>query len=194
MCYNDLQAKKQQLRNKMIKHQKTIETLIWIAIVMSTMSFFGFVYEEIDFIPNYFSKTPMEAKIQWNSFHSLTNPAYYHIPPSIIAIFSITVIWFYNQYLSKRQIGKLRVVSILILLVNILTGIAVTQINDKLYFEIPVDNSETVKDLATIWAILNFIRIFFTAICTIMLVKMFSIKLIINNSRKKKPAGNKELS
>jgi hypothetical protein len=147
------------------------------------MSFFGFVYEEIDFIPNYFSQTPMEAKIQWNSFHSLTNPAYYHIPPSIIAIFSITMIWFYKQHLSNRQIRKLRVVSIMIIIINILTGIAVTQINDKLYFETPVNNSETVKGLATTWAILNFIRILSTAICTIILVKMFSIKLITYDSK-----------
>lgn len=167
----------------MSKQQKIIVILFWIAIIANTMSFFGFVYEEIDFIPNYFSKTPMEAKIQWNSFHSLTNPAYYHIPPSIIAIFSIAIIWFYNQLLSNRQIRILKTVSIIIILINILTGIAVTQINDKLFFEIPIENSETVKRLATIWAILNFIRLSFTAICTIMLIKMFSIKLIIINPK-----------
>lgn len=167
----------------MSKQHKTIVILIWIAIVANAMSFFGFVYEEIDFIPNYFSKTPMEAKIQWNSFHSLTNPAYYHIPPSIAAILSITVIWFYKKYLSNRQIRILKVASIMIILINILTGIAVTQINDKLYFDMSVDSSETVKRLATIWAVLNFIRLSFTAICAILLMKMFSIKLIINKSK-----------
>lgn len=146
------------------------------------MSFFGFVYEEIDFIPNYFSTTPIEAKAHWNSFHSLTNPAYYHILPSLIAIFSVVAIWFYKAYLSKRQIRKLRIVSIAIILINVLTVIAVTQINDKLYFEIPIESSETVKSLATIWAILNFIRLVLTAICTIMLIKMFSIDLIGNTN------------
>ena len=71
----------------------------------------------------------------------------------------------------------------MIILINILTGMAVTQINDKLYFNLPVNDSESVKDLAKIWAILNFIRLSFTAICTVILVKMFSIKLVINSSK-----------
>ena len=88
----------------MSEQQKKITILLWTTIIASAMSFFGFVYEEIDFIPNYLSLTPIEAKIHWNSFHSLTNPAFYHIPPSIIAIFSITMIWFYKQHLSNRKI------------------------------------------------------------------------------------------
>lgn len=145
------------------------------------MSFFGFVYEEIDFIPNYFTTSPIDARTQWNNFHSLTNPAYYHILPSIIAIFSIVVVWFYKQHLLKRQIKKLKTASIIIVLINILTGIAVTQINDKLFFELPIENAATVINLAITWAILNFIRLFLTAICIIVLVKMFSINLIIDN-------------
>lgn len=167
----------------MDKQQKIIVILIWTAIIASAMSLFGFVYEGIDFIPNYFGTSPIEAKMQWNNFHSITNPAYYHIPPSAIAIVAIIMIWFYRRHLLTQNIRKLKTVSILIVLINILTGIAVTQINDKLYFEMPIEHSETVKNLAITWAILNFIRLVLTALCTITLVKMFSIKL-------KKPNGS----
>lgn len=172
----------------MAKHKKTINkriiVFIWGAIIASAMSFFGFIYEEIDFIPNYFGATPTEAKIQWSSFHSLTNPAYYHIPPSIVAIFCIAMIWFYKQHLSDSQLKKLKIASVVTILINILTGIAVTQINDKLYFGTSINNSETVKNLAIIWATLNFIRLSLVAVCIVLLVKMFSIRLIINNKLK----------
>lgn len=163
---------------------KRITILIWTAIIACAMSFFGFVYEQIDFIPNYLSTTPIEAKMHWTSFHSITNPAYYHIPASIVAICCIAVIWYYRQHLSETQIRKLRVASLLTILVNILTGIAVTQINDKLYFGTQINNSETVKNLAIVWATLNFIRLFFVALCTVKLVKMFSIGLIITEEKK----------
>lgn len=161
-------------------HTKRITTFIWIAIIASTMSFFGFVYEEIDFIPNYFGIAPLEAQIQWSGFHSLTNPAYYHIPPSIVAIFGLGMIWFYRSDLTKLQLRKLKIASVITILINILTGIAVTQINDKLYFGTTMNSSETIKNLAIIWGVLNFIRLSFVAICIVVLVKMFSIKLIIN--------------
>lgn len=163
---------------------KRITILIWTAIIACTMSFFGFVYEQIDFIPNYLGATPIEAKMHWNNFHSITNPAYYHIPASIIAICCIAVIWYYRQYLTKTQIRKLRVVSLLTILVNVLTGIAVTQINDKLYFGTQIDNSETIKSLAIVWGVLNFIRLSFVAICAVLLVKMFSISLITVEGKK----------
>lgn len=154
---------------------KRIIAFVWIAIIASTMSLFGFVYEEIDFIPNYFTANPIEAKIQWSNFHSVTNPAHYHIPASIGAIFSIIAIWFYKQQLSNQQRRNLKTASVMIILINIVTGIAVTQINDKLYFAAPVDNAEMVRNLAVIWATLNFIRLSCAAICTTALVKMFSM-------------------
>jgi hypothetical protein len=165
----------------MEKNLKIISIAIWIAIITSTMSFFGFVYEEIDFIPNFFNSHPIESKLNWNSFHSITNPSHYHILPAICCIFSLTIIWFNKHHIALQQISKLKVASILVIIVNILTGIAVTYINDKLYFNKTVE-STTLKNLAIAWATLNFVRITLTAIYTVILMKMFSIKLIINQN------------
>lgn len=145
------------------------------------MSFYGFVYEEIDFIPNFFNSHPIESKLHWNSFHSITNPSYYHILPSICCMFSLAIIWFFRRHLESQQISKLKAASIFVVIVNILTGIAVTLINDKLYFEKTVEPT-TLKNLAMVWATLNFIRITLTAIHTAILMKMFSIKLIIKQN------------
>lgn len=160
---------------------RRIANLIWVAVIASTMSFFGFVYEAIDFIPNYFGPAPIEAQIQWRSFHSLTNPAYYHLPPSVIAIGCIAIVWIYRHCLSVGQLRLLKIASVATILVNILTGIAVTQVNDKLFFGTQFSNSEMVTNLALTWAILNLIRLSFAASCSVALMKMFSISLTTNN-------------
>ena len=157
-----------------------IATLIYIVIFASAMSFFGFVYEQIDFIPNYFGLSPINAKIQWTSFHSITNPAFYHILPSIVTVFCVLMLWFYKHNLLIHQLRKLKIVSALVIVINILTGIAVTQINEKLYFDTSIIETKEVKNLAISWTLLNFSRLSLVAICIKILVKMFSIKLITN--------------
>ncbi len=157
--------------------KREISTIVWTSILANAMSFFGFVYEEIDFVPNYFTSSPAEAKMSWSEFHSLTTPAYYHILPSIIAIMCVVALWFYKRNLTDNQIRKLKIASLSTLLVNILTGIAVTQINNKLYFGEPIGDSETIKTFATIWGILNFLRLSFVAISTMAFLKFFSINI-----------------
>lgn len=163
---------------------RRIANSIWVAVIANTMSFFGFVYEAIDFIPNYFGTASIEAQMHWRSFHSLTNPAYYHIFPSIITICCIVMVWIHRHYLSSDQLRLLKIASVATILVNISTGIAVTQLNDKLYFGTQFNNAETVRNLALIWGILNLIRLSFAAICSVSLLKTFSIHLITNNKKR----------
>ena len=161
-----------------ILSNKRIYSFICISVFANAMGFFGFLYEEIDFIPNYFIN-PLNAKIHWNQFHVYTNPAHYHIIPSIVAIICLIALWFYNQNFSIVQTKKLKIVSINTVLINCITGIAVLFINNKLFFDEPVNNSQILILLAVTWAILNMMRLILLGLNIIYLMKFFQINLVL---------------
>lgn len=156
---------------------KKITTALWIAIACSAMSFFGYVYEAIVDVPNMFGASPTDAKQMWTAYHSLTNPIHYHILPAMGAILGLAILWRYRSRLSSEQQKKLNIAIFTTIFANILTGIAVTQLNNRLYFGNPIDEPIVVINLAIAWSLVNFIRLLIVLICIISLLKIFNFTL-----------------
>ncbi len=164
-----------------INSKTKISSFIWISIFANAMSFFGFLYEQIDFIPNYFF-SPLSSKIHWSQFHLFTNPAHYHVIHSLFSISCLIVLWIYNQNFNVIQIKKLKIISLNTLLVNCITGIAVNFVNNKLFFDEPVSNAEALVFLASIWAILNMLRLIFLGLNIFYLMAFFRVDLVLNET------------
>ncbi len=142
------------------QHQLAIRKTLAFLIFSLGMSFFGYLYEQIDFIPNYFYGSRQdEASLHWSKFHQLTNPAFYHILPAILAILCIINLWIRKDFLNKFQRKSLILISILTVITNLLTSLAVTQINDQLFFGQNIDNKTNLKVLALLWSGINASRL-----------------------------------
>lgn len=147
--------------------QINFNTIIYVLIFSLLMSFFGYLYEQIDFIPNYLlANNPKEISVYWSKFHYIVNPAHYHILPATLTLFCLLYIWINRKRLNKLQYKSLILVTTLIIIVNILTVIAVFQINDKLYFSKEVNNQINLKWLAIVWSFINIIRLLILFICS----------------------------
>jgi hypothetical protein len=133
------------------------------------MSFFGYLYEQIDFIPNFFSENPAEKQQHWKMFHQLTNPAYYHIFPALVSLACLVPLWITNQEATRKQ---LIVASSAVFLINLFTAIAVLNINDTLYFGNQLESDAAIRQLAVIWSVINSLRLIFIYIAFRALVKI----------------------
>lgn len=171
-----------------IAHSRRLTWALWVAIFCNTMSFFGYVYEQIVFVPNMFSSSPTESKMLWTNYYTSTNPGHYHILVTVLALIAFIVLWIYRQGLGAQQSKRLKAATIMFVIANILTGIAVTQINNKLYFGGPINEAQVVLSLATSWALLNLMRAIAVFICIVSLLKIFQITL--NSPQPEQPQAN----
>ena len=160
-----------------VTNNQKVTYALWVAIFCNTMSFFGYVYEEIVDVPNFFGSSPTNAKVLWTTYHTVTNPIHYHGFVTIVALIALVIIWFYKEGLDSHQIKKLKLATITFVIANILTIIAVTQLNNKLYFGDPINDAQVVITLASSWAILNLIRAITVFICVVSLLQMFNITI-----------------
>lgn len=144
-------------------HFKHSENAAFYLIISLSMSFFGYLYEQIDFIPNFLIGDIEQISFYWNKFHHITNPAYYHILPAIVTVFCVFYLWSKKNKFTKIQYKSLIFITTLTILTNVLTVVAVTQINNQLYFN---DNySSDFKELAIKWSLINFLRLILIFIC-----------------------------
>lgn len=156
------------------KNQVALRKPIAFLILSIAMSFFGYLYEQIDFIPNYLVGVGYQnASLHWSNFHQVTNPAYYHILPACVAIVCIISIWRQKRTLSNAQHKALLLITIVTVLTNVLTTLAVTQINDQLFFGQSLENTTDIKTLALQWSILNILRLLFLFICGQQVITTF---------------------
>lgn len=162
--------------------KNNIYILLWITIFCNSMCFFGYVYEEIVDIPNIlFSDNSIKVNELWSNYHIITNPAHYYGFITSIGIISLILLWINKKVLSEVDFKKLKIASGLIILATIITTIAVTQINDFVFFGKPLEQSQNLHSLSIIWSILNFIRLSFTFLATLKLLSIFKITLSIKN-------------
>lgn len=168
------------IRKKQVALRKPIAFLI----LSVGMSFFGYLYEQIDFIPNYLAGAGHQnASLHWSNFHHVTNPAYYHILPACVTILCLVSIWKHKRILSSVQHKTLLLITVLTVLTNVLTTLAVTQINDQLFFGQSLENAIDIKALALLWSMLNILRLLFLFICGQKVIATFR-HVFLNQSNK----------
>lgn len=144
-----------------------------IGIVCHAWFCFGFLYEEIVDVPNMIGVRAAEAQALWDPYHWLTNPVFYYALIALPAPASLAYLWLKRAGLSPANQARLRVAIGGHLAMGILTMIAVTQINNIIYFGPPIGDPARVRLLASTWFVLNAARILATAVTTTKLVSIF---------------------
>lgn len=140
------------------------------------MCFFGYVYEEIVDIPNMiFSAQAGEVNRSWANYHEVTNPVHYYGLVSTLGIISLILIWANKKHLSKINFKKVKIATALIGGATLLTIIAVTQINDFVFFNKPIEGAYTLGQLSIIWAVINLMRLSLTFFAVLKLISVFKV-------------------
>jgi hypothetical protein len=137
------------------------------AIHANTMMFSGFVYEAIVDVPNLMLAKGVEAQALWAPYHWATNPVHFYTVPGLVLLPALLILWLRRAELSGHGRRRLRVALYGLLGTAVTTGIAVTQINDELYFGPPIGDPARVRFLAVTWFVVNALRIVSTATTTI---------------------------
>lgn len=143
-----------------------------VAIPCNTMMVFGFLYEEIVDVPNLIGAHGREAQALWNAYHWLTNPIHFYVVPGIVVELSLLFLWLRRRALPSADRARLMTALGGHVGTAVLTGIAVTQINNHLYFGPPIDDPARVRFLAVTWFVVNAVRIVSTAVTTVSLTRI----------------------
>lgn len=159
---------------KNLKARK-VQLPVLLLLFTVAMSFFGYLYEQIDFIPNYFVDNSIESAVHWSTFHQLTNPAYYHILPSAVSLVCLALLWAKKKNLTHTQSKAVIRLFIFMILINLLTTVAVTTINDTLFFAQQLENLTSMKTEAIKWSLLNVSRLILLYFCGQEIFQKFSL-------------------
>lgn len=119
------------------------------------MWFFGNLYEGIVLSPNLLSDTVRKLQI-WNQYFTLTNPIFYFVPLTHLAVVAIWVIVLRKKYPS--EVGKpLRIAAVSLVIAETVTLFIITQLNLQLFFG---SFDPAVTELKVLqWNILNMVRV-----------------------------------
>lgn len=126
------------------------------------MEFAGLLYEQLVFLPNFFTGQAGMTATAFSEVFQSTNPALYH------AVFSTLI--FAHILVVRGKIGTKKRSYVVpfyscvgFLLVS--TGIAVTLLNPPLYFGAFTPGGLSIETLAQLWGAANAIRIICLAAC-----------------------------
>ena len=124
------------------------------SVILLVIEASGLVYEQLVFIPNYFSSDPTAIKYAFSGFHVLSTPLTFHALFSALLVFGLVLVVRDWHSTSRRCVTG---VLICVLAAGSLTAVAVMRINDALFFDAPV--SGDIRRLAWAWSLLNLARI-----------------------------------
>ncbi len=141
-----------------------------IAVFSNAMMLFGFLYEEVVDVPNLMGSRAREAQALWGPYHWFSNPTYYFGLAGMAGLFSLLFLWLKRRELSSADRARLLVAIAGHAATAVLTVIAVTNINNHLYFGPPIGDPARVRLLAVTWFVLNAARIAATALTTTRLI------------------------
>jgi hypothetical protein len=136
-----------------------IELALRIGVVCHAWYLFGFVYEEIVDVPNMIGSRGGQAQGLWDPYHWLTNPVHYYAVIALPAIACLALLWHRRHELPPADRRRLHTAIGGHAVLAVTTGIAVTLINDTLYFGPPIGDPNRVRVLALTWFTVNGIRI-----------------------------------
>ena len=136
---------------------KTFNRLLTFSLFFLAHWFFGNLYEEIVLTPNQLTDSYRKI-IHWQGFFTLTNPVYYYIPFTQLAVL-VPILLFYksDDALEKRMLKKASIFGILAIIITI---IIVTQVNMKLFFGDVEKFKNELHLLTIIWLMGNAVRLY----------------------------------
>ncbi|MFD7916366.1 hypothetical protein ACFV30_37650 [Streptomyces sp. NPDC059752] len=180
-------------RQKIPRMDRRVGLYLQVGIVCHAGYFFGFLYEAIVDVPNMLGARAVQAQALWDPYHWLTNPGFYYTIVGMPALVSLVLLLRRRTRLSLAGRVRLRASTGCHLVMMALTTIAVTQINDTLYFGAPIGDLGRVHFLAGAWFLVNAARISVTAVVIANLMKIYTEALAIPVSSAKVP-GSPEVS
>lgn len=126
------------------------------------MEFAGLLYEQLVFLPNFFTGQASNTATAFSEVFQSTNPALYHAVFSTL-IFAHILVVRGKVATNKRSHVVPFYACIGLLLVS--TGAAVTLLNPPLYFGASAPSGLSLETLAQLWGAANAIRIICLAGC-----------------------------
>lgn len=134
--------------------------LIRFALFGVAMWFFGNLYEGIVLAPNQLVDTIRKLEI-WNDYFTLTNPIFYFVPITHIAVIVIWVLVF-SKGINMESRRSLKRAAALLFAAEIVTIYIVLQLNLNLFFSDQFDQDAINKVIQ--WNILNATRVILVGI------------------------------
>lgn len=137
---------------------KAYRNILLFCLFSICMWFFGNLYEAIVLTPNLLVDSAQKI-YSWRALFTVTNPSFFYIPLSPIAVILIIILFFKTDKKEIMLKKHLRYACISLLLATALGIYIITQINLKLFFAHgDIAQSDAYK-LALRWNMLNAIRI-----------------------------------
>lgn len=157
---------------------KSSDRLLLFTLFFTAHWFFGNLYEELVIVPNQLADTTI-ALGHWQAFFKFSNPMYYYVPLTQLAILIIWYLYFRaSSDDEKNWLGKASLFGLLSILITVAI---VTQINLKLFFgNLSEYQDQELYKLSVIWLIGNLIRIFFVGNTFYYLHKVYSLRISKN--------------
>lgn len=137
---------------------KAYRNILLFCLFSICMWFFGNLYEAIVLAPNLLVDSA-EKVYSWRALFTITNPAFFYIPTSPIAIIPAIILFFKTDKEQPTLKKHLRYACIFLLLATALGIYIITQINLKFFFAHGDITQADAYKLALCWNILNAIRI-----------------------------------
>jgi hypothetical protein len=151
---------------------KLAGNLLLFALFGIALWFFGNLYEGVVIAPNMLIDSIQKIK-HWQAFFTITNPIFFYIPISPVAVLMIVLVYF-KTAADKTMLKKhLKRATISVLLAFVLGIVIITQINLKLFFGDVEKYSTDIYKMALLWNILNLFRLGFLTITLFHLFKAY---------------------
>ena len=151
---------------------KTYKNILLFSLFGLTMWFFGNLYEAIVIAPNMLNQSLLKTDL-WQKFFTMTNPAFFYIPISPIAILTTILLFFKTPNDKTKQKNHLKRATIFGLCAFILGVYIITQINFKLFFGDINELSDNAHRLSVLWNLLNGVRVLFLTFTVYHLFKTY---------------------
>lgn len=137
--------------------KRRISSLFLFSLFFFAYWFFGNLYEEIVLVPNQLVDT-YEALSCWQMYFKITNPVFYYIPFTPLAVVGAFVLHFHAK--DERQKKILKRASLFGLTSVLITVIIVTQLNTKLFFGDLEKYKTELFEMSVLWLFANAIRLY----------------------------------
>lgn len=154
-------------------HDRTFDRLLTFSLFFLAYWFFGNLYEEIVMIPNQLVN-PHDALHAYQNYFKISNPIYYFVPFTQLAVVVICILYFCcGDAKQKQLLKKAAVFGVLSLLV---TAIIVTQINVKIFSLDFEEHHESLFNLSLLWMVGNAFRMYLTGSALYFTLKTFVLR------------------
>ena len=149
------------LAEKRLMKASDARKLQWVLVFTHAMWFFGNLYEEIVDTPNLLAHA-VEARAMWRQYHALTNPVYYHVPNTLVALAVLALVHACGrQHFTSEGARFFKRATAFSLLGVGLTVAIVTTLNFSLFLGTQLLPAPSIQWLVLTWLIGNGLRLGF---------------------------------